>query len=329
MLVPARPSRAGNGTERGAAGTNRGPPVTKPSPAVLDSGAMDSSASTWLARYQPWRRQAEIGFWVVVLLAEATFNTATSWIDLRRTQPDFPLGLAAALELTSVLAIGLLIPAVIRFEQRFPLGRTTLRRHLPFHLAGTVVFSLAHVALMLAFRALVLPWMGHPFRPGPWTQVLGYEYLKDVRTYVLVLVALWSYRMLLMRLQGEARVLDPPEPAPGEPAAPPAPSRPERFLVRKLRKEFLIAAAEIDWVQAQGNYVALRVNGHEYLLRSTLAEFLEQLDPARFVRVHRSFAVNRDRIAEIEPQDDGDARLRMKDGSEVPCSRRYREALVG
>ena len=97
--------------------------------------------------------------------------------------------------------------------------------------------------------------------------------------------------------------------------------------MRKLRKEFLIAANDIDWLQAQGNYVGLHVGGHDYLLRSTLADFLAQLDPARFARVHRSYAVNLDHIAEIEPLDAGDARLRMKDGSMVPCSRRYREAL--
>ena len=71
------------------------------------------------------------------------------------------------------------------------------------------------------------------------------------------------------------------------------------------------------------------MNGHDYLLRSTLSDFLEQLDPARFARVHRSYAVNLDRVAEIEPTDGGDARLKMKGGSQLPCSRRYRAALTG
>lgn len=116
-------------------------------------------------------------------------------------------------------------------------------------------------------------------------------------------------------------------PAPTAPLAPPP--RPERFLVRKLRREFLIAAQDIAWLQAEANYVGLHVHGHDYLLRSTLTDFLTQLDPARFVRVHRSYAVNLDAIAEIEPLDSGDARLRMKDGSTAPCSRRYRSALAG
>jgi DNA-binding LytR/AlgR family response regulator len=167
---------------------------------------------------------------------------------------------------------------------------------------------------------------GEPYRFGNWPSELAYEYLKDVRSYVLILVAVFSYRLVLLRLQGEARVLDEAEPPAGAPPAPTGP-RPERFLVRKLRKEFLIAASDIEWLQAQGNYLGLHVNGHDYLLRSTLTDFLEQLDPARFARVHRSYAVNLDRVAEIEPLDGGDARLKMKDGTQVPCSRRYREAL--
>ena len=289
---------------------------------------MSPASTDWLARYQPWRRHAEVGFWVVVLLVQVVFNTVVSWIDLRRGGLAFPLWRPLVWEVTSTLVIGLLIPAVIAVERRFPLRWDTLRRHLPWHLLATVGFTLAHVALMVPLRQLAYAAVGERYVGDDWLRVLGYEYLKDVRTYALVLVAVWSYRLLLMRMQGEARLLDAPEPPAGAPAAPPvAAARPERFLVRKLRKEFLVAAVDIEWLQAQGNYVGLHVRGHDYLLRSTLADFLEQLDPARFARVHRSYAVNLDHVAEIEPLDTGDARLRMKDGSQVPCSRRYRDAL--
>jgi hypothetical protein len=289
---------------------------------------MTSPPTDWLARYQPWRRHAEIGFWVLVLGLEVVFNTIVAWMDLRRGQPDFPIWRPGVWELTSTLVIGALIPAVVAFERRFPLRWDTLRRHLPLHLAATAAFCLAHVALMVPLRKLVHAAAGEAYVVASWVRFIGYEYLKDVRTYALILVAIWFYRLVLMRVQGEARLLDPPEPAAGTPPAPPpAAARPERFLVRKLRKEFLVAAADIEWLQAQGNYVGLHVRGHDYLLRSTLAEFLEQLDPARFARVHRSYAVNLDQVAEIEPLESGDARLKMKDGSFVPCSRRYRDAL--
>ena len=279
---------------------------------------------TWLERYQPYRRQAEIGFWVAVLSIHMLFNSITAWIDLRTVSFVQPL----VWELSSTLTVGLLIPVLIAFERRFPLRWDTLRSHLPRHLAGTLVFCAVHVLVMMTLRKAIYALVGASYHIGNWATVFAYEYLKDVRSYVLILCAVLSYRLLLLRLQGEARVLDAPEPAAGgQPAGTSA--RPERFLVRKLRKEFLIAATDIEWLQAQGNYIGIHVNGHDYLLRSTLSDFLGQLDPARFVQVHRSYAANLDRVAEIEPLDSGDARLHMKDGSQVPCSRRYRAALGG
>ena len=55
----------------------------------------------------------------------------------------------------------------------------------------------------------------------------------------------------------------------------------------------------------------------------------ERLDPERFVRVHRSYIVNLEFLTQIEPLESGDARLLLKDGTRVPCSRRYRGALRG
>lgn len=282
----------------------------------------------WLARYQPYRRQAEVGFWVLVLSLQVVFNSVVTWIDLGRGAAGVPFWRPLVWELSSNLVVGLLIPAIVAFEKRFPLQWDTLPRNLAWHLLGSVAFSVAHVLLMLALRYPIYALMGQEYRFGDWPTQFFYEYLKDVRSYALILAAVIGYRLVLLRAQGEARVLDEAEAPAGTPPAPPSP-RPERFLVRKLRKEFLIAATDIEWLQAQGNYLGLHVNGHDYLLRSTLSDFLGQLDPARFARVHRSYAVNLDRVAEIEPLDAGDARLRMKDGSQVPCSRRYRDALGG
>lgn len=283
----------------------------------------------FLARYQPWRRWAEAGFWVVVMGVQVVTNSLVSWFDLARAGAGQPFWQPLVWEVSSTLMIGALIPALLFADRRFPITWRSWRRHLPLHLLFTVAFCAVHVAGMVALRKLAYRAAGADYVVADWGHMLFYEYLKDARTYAMIIVAFWSYRQVLMRLQGEARLLDPQEPAPGAAPEPPpaAPARPERFLVRKLRKEFLIAAADIEWLQAQGNYVGLHVNGHDYLLRSTLADFLDQLDPARFARVHRSYAVNLDRVAEIEPLEAGDARLKMKDGSFVPCSRRYRDAL--
>lgn len=103
--------------------------------------------------------------------------------------------------------------------------------------------------------------------------------------------------------------------------------QPERFLVRKLGKDFLLPAAEIEWIQAWGNYVNLHVRGHDYPLRSTMAAIERRLDGQRFVRVHRSHIVNLDFVQSIVPLESGDARAMLTTGGEIPVSRRYRDAL--
>jgi len=158
--------------------------------------------------------------------------------------------------------------------------------------------------------------MGDSYDFGPWPRELAYEYIKDVRSFAGYVLLVEGYRLLLRRLQGEARLLDAPdEGAPVEPI-----ERPERFLVRKLGREFLIAAADIESVQASGNYVNLRVRGRENPLRSTIAALEARLDPARFLRVHRSHIVNIDHLAMIEPLDTGDARCTSRTAAPCPAA---------
>jgi LytTr DNA-binding domain len=297
---------------------------------------MSDAADLWFKRYLPVRRWFEIGFWVAVLILQATLNTAVLAWDFARVGQPVPLWQPAVLEATSNFVVLLLIPGIIAFERLFPLRWDTFARNLPWHLVGTVLFCVAHVALMVALREAAFALAGSDYRFVGWRAALLYEYLKDARSYALILCAILGYRLLMWRLQGQVRELDAPEPpsveAAQEPSALPpqtAPASPrhERFLVRKLRKEFLINAADIESVQAQGNYVALHLRGHDYLLRSTLAEFEQKLDPALFKRVHRSHIVNLNHIAEIEPQESGDARIKLRGGEYIPCSRRYRSAL--
>jgi len=279
-----------------------------------------------LDRYLPWRRYVEVGFWVVSILFSATLNTVVVMLDIERVNLDFASWQAATWEWSSGLSLLALVPAVVAFEKRVPLEFGSLRRHLPLHLLASVLFSVLHVLAMVAMREGVYESMGEHYDFGYWPRELFYEYLKDVRTYAGMLATIYLYKLLLLRLQGEAKLLDAPDD--GAPALEPV-ERPERFLVRKLGKEFLVAADDIEWLQASANYVNLRVHGRDYPLRSTMAALEPRLDPSRFVRVHRSYMVNLDCLQEIEPLESGDARLRMRDGQLIPCSRRYRSALRG
>lgn len=271
--------------------------------------------------FQRWRRPFEIGFWLVLYGLSATFNSVTSAID----HAALPAWQPWSWEWSSQLLVLALVPAVVAVERRWPLRFDTWRRGLPVHLLASAPFSLIHVGGMIGLRKLAYAMDGQHYDFGPWWTNAGYEYLKDVRTYFGIIAMLALYRLWRLRQQGEAKLLaEPEEGPPVEPV-----ERPERFLVRKLGKEFLINAREIEWLQASGNYVNLHVRGRDYPLRTTMAMIENRLDQGRFVRVHRSYFVNLDYLAEIEPLDTGDARLQMRDGMKVPCSRRYRTALRG
>ena len=286
---------------------------------------MPDSQQALLERYLPWRRPVEVGFWVASLLLSATVNSVVVLFDVQREQLDVQPWQPVTWEWSSSLVLLALVPALLAFDRRFPLQFGLLRRNLPRHLLASVAFSLLHVLAMVALRKGVYSLMGGSYDFGHWPRELVYEYLKDVRTYAGFLVTVYLYRLLLLRLQGEARLFDAPdEGAPVEPV-----ERPERFLVRKLGREFLVVANDVEWLQAAANYVNLHVRGREYPLRTSMAALEPRLDPARFVRVHRSFMVNLEHLSEIEPLESGDARLLMRDGSRVPCSRRYRSALRG
>jgi LytTr DNA-binding domain len=282
-----------------------------------------AAASTGPAWFWRWRRRIEVGFWVAMTLVNTIANSVIVSMDIRRDGLDFADWKPVVWESSSGVMILLLIPMIAWLTRRFPLHWGAWQRHLPLLLLGSVVFSLLHVFGMVALRELVYASQGQNYDFGHWPSELVYEYLKDVRGYVMIVSIMESYRFIIRRLQGEASLLGPPDE--GEPVE--RVDRPDRFLIRKLGREFLIAANDIEWLQANGNYVNLRVHGHDYPLRSTIAGIETRLEPTHFARIHRSYIVNLSRIASIEPLDSGDARLHLHDGSTLPCSRTYREVL--
>jgi hypothetical protein len=284
---------------------------------------MDPVTQTPFERYQPWRRGFEVGFWVVSYLLSAIGNSLTTNMDVSRLALGFAAWQPVAWEASSAIAALALVPAVAWFTKRWPLHLDNWRRILTVHLLASVVWSALHVIGMVAIRKAAYATQGQHYDFGTWWWEFGYEYLKDIRSYAGVVGTIEVYRFVLRRWQGEASLLDMPDEGPPMESV----ERPERFLVRKLGREFLVAAYDIEWMQASGNYVNLRMRGHDYPLRSTIAGIEGKLDPDRFVRVHRSYIVNLDQVGSIEPLDTGDARIHMKDGSNLPCSRTYRGGL--
>jgi len=103
--------------------------------------------------------------------------------------------------------------------------------------------------------------------------------------------------------------------------------RPQRLLVKSIGRIRFVPVERIDWIGAEGNYVCLHVGDTTHLMRETMNGVARQLDPARFVRIHRSAIVNLDRIIELKPACRGAYEVLLESGQSLKLSRSYRPEL--
>jgi two-component system LytT family response regulator len=104
-------------------------------------------------------------------------------------------------------------------------------------------------------------------------------------------------------------------------AARPPEQRPERVVVKDGTRVHVIPLEKLDYVEAQDDYVALHSGGKTYLKQQAIAAVEAALDPARFVRIHRSAIVNLERVARIEPYGKESRVAILADGARLPVSR--------
>ncbi len=105
--------------------------------------------------------------------------------------------------------------------------------------------------------------------------------------------------------------------AAGQPEQEPA----RRILVRDGPRVHVLPVEKIDYIQAQDDYVCFRCDGKEYLKEQTLADLESALDPAKFVRIHRSYVLNLDRLARVETDERENRIAMLADGRRLPISR--------
>jgi len=107
--------------------------------------------------------------------------------------------------------------------------------------------------------------------------------------------------------------------------------REERYLTRLMIKAssrmMLLKVDEIDFIEADGNYAKLHTGRKTHLLREKMNDLEGRLDPAKFVRIHRSIIVNLERIKEMHPHFNGDYVVVLEDGRQLRLSRTRREQL--
>lgn len=102
----------------------------------------------------------------------------------------------------------------------------------------------------------------------------------------------------------------------------------KRIPVKSSRGTTLVLTEEIDWISSAGHYLELHVGRETHLIRQKLSNLEMKLDPARFMRIHRSTIVNLDRIKSFHPLFNGDQLLVLKDGRELNLSRTYSAKLM-
>jgi two-component system, LytTR family, response regulator len=110
----------------------------------------------------------------------------------------------------------------------------------------------------------------------------------------------------------------------------PAPARPrylDRLVVKSGGKVTLLPVGEIEWIDAEGDYVRIHVGKTWHLLRETMKNLEDQLDGARFVRIHRSTIVNLEKVKELQPFFRGEYVVVLHNGTTLKLSRGYRDNL--
>ena len=103
---------------------------------------------------------------------------------------------------------------------------------------------------------------------------------------------------------------------------------PKRFVVRTPRGHYFVRAEDIETATADGNYIGLSAGGRVHLVRETMKSFEAKVDPAHFVRIHRSTIVCIDRIARIEALGHGAYRITMQSGARFDSSPTYGQRIL-
>ena len=106
----------------------------------------------------------------------------------------------------------------------------------------------------------------------------------------------------------------------------------DRLPIKVNGRIVVIRVADIDWIEADRDYVSVNVAGKSWLMRETIAAVELRLALSGFVRIHRSTLVNAERVKELRPQDKGEYTVVLHDGTELKLTRNYRasvERLVG
>lgn len=108
----------------------------------------------------------------------------------------------------------------------------------------------------------------------------------------------------------------------------PADAATDRIFIKSSGEIFFLRTTEIDWIEAEGDYMKFHAAGRSHLMRETMARLEARLDPRRFIRIHRSTIVNIDRVRKLSPAFGGDYVVILQDGTKLKLSRGYQDRIT-
>jgi two-component system LytT family response regulator len=191
-------------------------------------------------------------------------------------------------------------------------GFTLLRELDPAELPVVVFVTAYDQYALRAFEVHALDYLLKPFDDARFREALG-RAKQQVRQGKLDALS----RQILALLDGMGRAA--------------ANERDGQYLKRLVIKSggrvAILAVRDIDWIEAEGDYVKIHAGRAWHLLRETMKRLEVQFDPARFVRIHRSTIVNVERIKELQPYFRGEHVVILHDGTNLKLSRGYKEHL--
>jgi MFS family permease len=261
-----------------------------------------------------WLRQGAYGFiyWLAFLLVLEPGNL------MRASEMGAHLGLShEAVRMLGAALIGAATtPAMLLLGDRFPVRGQHRLRNLLFQVLGIGGFALGLILL----SCLLAAWgFSHA-----WLPTLGEIYWQVADNWLLLVYALIAQAAVAHLLTTWRRS---GSEAPSVLASTAA--RPLSHVTTKVRgRQVQLALDQVDWLETQGNYLALHAGDTTYLIRQTITAFEAQLDPRQFVRVHRRAMVSLHGIRDLKPLTNGDAELRLRTGQVVRVSRSYRKQLA-
>jgi hypothetical protein len=248
-------------------------------------------------------------YWLAFLLVLEPGNA------LRASQAGFSLSVPhEALRILLAALLGTTVTSAVQaLVERFPLRGPACGRHMLIHAAGAAGLALTLVMASCLLAAWVFARRWLPSWDEIWDQL--------VANFTLLMFALAA---LIALVQANPRRVAPPLTQ-----APPSEAPPTLTHVQVRRRGQIVSLplSDADWIEAQGNYVALHVGAEQYLVRDTVSRFAARLDSRRFLRIHRSMIVAVDRIRAVEALPNGDALLHLTSGGPLRASRSYAAAI--